>query len=261
MPIPLTRTGSAEARPPSALDAPPDQPPTATGETFAFTIAPRRPVLLLGLGAVLLGAAGFAVSLSRSVYSADLPHVLQRLGLNAENSVPAWYSGSLLLLCALALWGVARSTRASGGRYVLHWRVLAAAFAYLSLDEIASLHELANAPVRDALDLSGALYLSWVVVAVPLVVGFGLAYVRFLLHLPARTRWLFVAAAAVFLTGAVGLELPGSVLYEQGETISPAYAAVSALEETMEMLGTVLFLYAVTSYRPRSRPAATAAAG
>lgn len=232
------------------MPAPPAHGSTSGIGTFTFAIAPRRPALLLGLGSLLLAAAGFAVGVARSVYSADLPQAVERFGLNAENSVPAWYSGSLLLLCALALWGVARATSTSRRGYVWHWRILALAFAYLSLDEIASLHELANAPVREALDLSGILYLSWVVVAVPLVAVFGLAYARFLFHLPARTRRLFVAAAALYLTGAVGLELPGSVLYEQTGSAGLPYAVISAFEETLEMLGAVLFLYAVTSYAP-----------
>lgn len=231
-------------------------PPPAASTSFSFRIAPGRPTALLAATAVVLALLGLAVGVARGASASDLPRIVRRFGLDAENSVPAWFTGSLLLLCALSLWTTAGDTAARGERYVWHWRVLALAFAYLSLDEVASLHELANEPVREALDLGGVLNLSWVVVAVPLVALFGLAYLRFLGHLPARTRWLVVAAGAVYVAGAVGLELPGSVLLERGDQFDPGYLVVSTLEELLEMLGAVLLLHALADHGARRAAAA-----
>jgi hypothetical protein len=68
--------------------------------------------------------------------------------------------------------------------------------------------------------------------------------VAFVGHLDARVRRLFATAAATYAGGALGLEmLGGAVLQRYGDRA--LYVLVATAEETFELVGTVLFLYAL----------------
>ncbi|MCH8039862.1 MAG: hypothetical protein IH977_05880, partial [Nitrospinae bacterium] len=70
---------------------------------------------------------------------------------------------------------------------------------------------------------------------------FGLAYLRFLRHLPARTRWLFVVSGCVFLGGAVGVEMSTDWYDDEDLLDTLAYNLWNTVEEGLEMGGVVLF--------------------
>jgi len=86
-----------------------------------------------------------------------------------------------------------------------------------------------------------------------------LAYARFLLHLPKRTLILFLVAGGVFVVGAIGVEMLGSrlefdVVQSKGKFMNASvntqvmYVVAVAIEELLEMLGIVIFVYALLSY-------------
>lgn len=226
-------------------------PLTGTPGLLAAT-DPRRTLrvgLPLALALALLSLLGRATWYSPGDdSSARLSRVLD---VDTEGSIPTYLSVVGLLLCALSLWTTAGAVRSRGGPHAGRWRLLAVAFALLSLDEAVSLHELAIAPVRSALDLSGILYYSWVVVAVPLVVVLVLVLVPMLRSLPRPTLVSFLVAGAVYCGGAVGLELVGGLVASGGGSGSLRLHAVVTVEEALEMVGTVLFLAAVNRHRSR----------
>ena len=141
---------------------------------------------------------------------------------------------------------MASAARASGDRWHRHWRGLSVIFAYLSLDELAQLHEQVVVPLRESLSLGGALRFAWVVVAVPLVVVFAIIYLRFLMAQPLWTRVAFIVSGVVYVGAAVGMEMIGALLVNAFGFQSLLYAAASGIEEGAEMLGAVLFLGALT---------------
>jgi hypothetical protein len=62
-----------------------------------------------------------------------------------------------------------------------------------------------------------------------------------------------VSAAAVYVGGALGMEMVcGYMFVEYGEQ-SLAYLAAMTLEETMEMTGMVIFLYALLDFLRREQ--------
>jgi hypothetical protein len=69
---------------------------------------------------------------------------------------------------------------------------------------------------------------------------------RFLAHLPRRTRYQFLTAGAIFVIGAIGLEMV-TASYEEAYD-SMGIAVLTAGEELCEMLGVVIFIYALCSY-------------
>jgi hypothetical protein len=104
-------------------------------------------------------------------------------------------------------------------------------------------------PMRRHFGAAGVFHYGWVIPALVFVAGFGIAYLRFVfLHLDTRTRMRFIAAGLIYVGAALGLELiEGPVDVHFGLQSVPARAAV-AVEETLEMLGIVVFMFAILTY-------------
>ncbi len=168
-----------------------------------------------------------------------VPWLLKQIfDVDKEDSAPTWYSASLLLLAAFLLLVISQRKRADRDPWVLHWYGLSLAFAALSLDEVAGFHETLNTLVD----------FSWAIPGGIAVAFFGLVYLRFLLHLPAWTRWLFVVSASVLLGGAVGVEMATDWYEEKRLMNTLAYNLWTAVEEGLEMGGIVLFIHALLGY-------------
>jgi hypothetical protein len=168
--------------------------------------------------------------------------------LNREMNIPTAYSGAALLLCAVLLAMTAAGERGRG-RPFAGWAGMSGVFAFLALDEVLVLHERLNDPLRAALQTSGGLFhYAWVIPYAVLAAVFAAVYLPFLLRLPAGTRRLFVLSGIVFVGGAVGCELAGNLIIKDAPPLSVAMGVEILIEETMEMGGVVLFLYALASY-------------
>lgn len=199
--------------------------------------------VLFGLMAAV-AVAGLAVEVLRPILRLrSRSGVVPLLSLSYEQNVPTWYSSSLMLACSLALAVAALGARREGG-YRKHWWGLSAGFAAISLDEIVGLHE----EVSSFLDLGGVLYFSWVVPATIVVAALGIVYLRFLTHLPRETRVRFIVAGAIYVTGAVVMELPLGYWTEKAGSDNLGYALIDFVEESMEMLGANLFLLSLVEH-------------
>lgn len=165
------------------------------------------------------------------------------LGVDEEQSIPAWFSAAALFLCSLFLMSLSGDRRSKD--FTLHWRVLAVIFLVLSLDEAVGFHERAIVPLRSALGVDGLLYFTWVIPAAILVVAVALAYLGFVRALPARTRQLMIVAALLYVGGALVMELFSALQVSRHGQENLVYVLLSTVEELLEMLGIVVFLYAL----------------
>ncbi|MEG3894405.1 MULTISPECIES: hypothetical protein [unclassified Microcoleus] len=168
--------------------------------------------------------------------------------VDAERNIPTLYSFLALLFSSLLLGAIAYAKNLDSCRYKQHWKILSFIFLYLSLDEIGQLHEKFIDPMRSLLNATGFLYFTWIVPFGFLVAIFLLSYSKFLLHLPVSTRKLFVAASALYIGGAIGMEIPGGYLASTTGKENASYAIVTTIEELLEMLGIVVFIHALMSY-------------
>ena len=172
------------------------------------------------------------------------------VAMNEEANLPTWFSSGLLLLVALVLAAIGLARRAIGARYVPHWLGLSLIFFYLSLDEMTQLHEKWGRLLPDALDPK-ILY-GWTVVGFLIVLAVGLIYFRFLRALTPETRRLFMLAGALYIGGALGFEVIASYSnFYMGEAVydvSLWRIIITHIEETMELAGIVVFLYALLQY-------------
>lgn len=168
--------------------------------------------------------------------------------LNAEATIPAWYQSATLLLCALVLTLISWIKQKARARYRVHWWMLAFIFFYLSMDESAGLHERMTGPIRALLGVSGIFYYAWVIPAMLLVCGFAVVYLPFFLHLPARIRWLLLLATTYYIGGAVGMEMLNGYYAATAGTENFTYELMTTVEESGEMAGVIVLMYALLTY-------------
>ena len=197
----------------------------------------------------LCAAAVVALSIAIECLDAWFPdaygmHTAGRvLRLRGERNVGALFSGLLLASAAGLLAVVGAVERASGGRDARYWQWLSVGFLYLCADEVLSLHERLHAPMREVLGEGrpGGLYFAWVLPAMFIVLVIGVGFFRFWSRLERPVRTWTAVAAAIYLGGAIGMEMVDGA-YAKVHGFDSAYVALVTAEETMEMCGVIVFI-------------------
>lgn len=207
----------------------------------------RRTVgLLIGVvaGLTLLSLAG---QIAR--FHLGMPTVFGLVRLfyvDLENNLPTWYQTMALAFAALLLGWIALSTRQARAPFAGHWLALSLLFVFLSLDEGASIHESTIQPLQRITGRpAGVWQPTWVIVGIAIVVAVAAAFMRFFFYLPRSERWQVASAAALFVLGAVGMEMATAALFTTSDPtykISFSYAVLAHIEELLEMLGVVVFI-------------------
>ncbi len=204
----------------------------------ALCISRRQ--IMRGLWTAVAVLVGIHVVLTVVHYEfTELPWLFRQIfDVDEEDSFPTWYSAVALFMTAACLavhgWGSA-SARHEG---IIAWRGLAAGFAFLSIDEIAGMHETFNSVTEFSWAIPGA--------AVGAIVG--LVYLRFMWRLPRRTAIAFAIGGAIYLGGAVGIELLTEPFLENDALDTLPYNIWTAVEEGMEMGGVLIFLGALLKH-------------
>jgi hypothetical protein len=196
-------------------------------------------------------------TLFTSVPPSGLAVAYRLFSTDDEGNVPTWFSALLLAAVALISIGIAVVLRARGGPLRGYWIGLAAVFTFLSIDELAVVHEELIWQLEELAEAGGYLTFPWVVVAAPLVAVFVLVYARFLWRLPRHIALLLVASGVLYVGGALVLEVVGAPLV--GYNLP--YVLLTSGEELLEMFGAALCIYAVGRYADELvRPVAVAEA-
>jgi hypothetical protein len=214
-----------------------------------ISLKPKKVTLFLSLIVGFLTLANIIVQVLWLHFGHDHIYGLFPLfNVRGEGNLPSTYSSLSLLFCSALLAIITSAKKKDGDPYTPYWFGLAVIFLFLSIDEAAAVHELLIRPIRSALNTSGLLFFAWVIPYGILLFLFVILYLRFLAGLPARMRWLFITAGLVFVSGAIGFEIFGAPLAEAGLRGSLSYAVLISIEELLEMVGIVIFIYALTSY-------------
>lgn len=211
-------------------------------DVVAVDVRPRR-VLIGAVVTIVVLVAMYAAGIALRRSGHDAFNTVPLTDMNHEMSVPTWVATMLMASVAVALLVVSISP--PPGTTALRWRVLAGLAALLSIDDLVAYHETWVAPVRARLDPSGFLLQAWVIPGMVLVAIVALSQVRFLTRLPRPTAIGLTVGTAVFLAGALGMEMIGAELGERWRTDSVGYEALVAVEESLELLGAALVLHAL----------------
>ena len=181
---------------------------------------------------------------------------LPMVSLDLEHNLPSLFSTALLLSASalLALVALIEGTRESRDRS--RWVILAAGFLLMAVDETMSLHEKAIEPLRNLLGGQhhhlGIFYFAWVIPGIALVAVLGAFFLPFLLRLPRSSAIAFVISAAIYLGGALGVELVEGWWREVHGHRNLTYHLLVSLEESMEMIGVIAFIHSLMLHIARS---------
>lgn len=166
-----------------------------------------------------------------------------------EANITSWYSAVLLLMSAFLLGVIAAVKHQQKSPYARHWTFLGLIFLYLSMDEASRIHELVGFWLHDLLGTSGIFYYAWVIAVIPILLVLLVLFFNFLKDLPPRFRLLFIVSGVVFVFGALGMEMIGSIFRGTTFGIQKLFEAVSiTFEEFLENAGIVIFIYALLAY-------------
>lgn len=172
--------------------------------------------------------------------------LVKTFDLNREANIPSWYSSFALLFCAFLLANIAHVKK--GSSFEFHWKILSFIFVYLSMDEAAELHEKLNFLLRPLSQNGTPLAFPWIIPG-SIFAGFVLLYyLKFLGHLPNYTRLLILFGGATYLLGALGSEVIESYFLGASYIETFAFQLSVVLEESLEMFGIVIFVYALLTY-------------
>lgn len=220
-------------------------------------VLPLPPAVQKGFRLVCLVSLIFLLTsllgdVSRTVWGRDhLYGLIPLFNLRVEGNLPTFFHALLLLGSASTAALISRAPVED--RYLARrWLLIAVVFAYLAVDEAAGVHEILNAPLRDALGATGFFYFPWVIPYFALVVLFAAANWRFLHRLAPWYRHRVVASAFVYVIGALGMEvLQGARYTAHGP--DETYFIIWLTGETLETIGLLLFGYTLLNYLLMSR--------
>lgn len=220
-----------------------------------IALSPRGVLALLLAVTGLLLAGHVLVTIAEFSFGRDHVFGFRRLlDFNGEGNAPAWYSSLLFLFGSVLLAVIARQRRVTGERFHRHWGGLALVFLFLGFDEAAAVHEQLIDPVREALGTGGALLHAWIIPYALALAVLLIVYVPFLRALPPRTLRLMLLAGALYLAGAVGMEMVGGYAWDRDPVRGVPIVAIMALEETLEMVGLSVAVYALLDHLAREHP-------
>lgn len=213
-----------------------------------IAISPRILTRNLIIGMLVLSVIGTGIQIGKYVfnYRADW---IGMFNLDREMNFPTWYSALMLAFCALLLGAIAQGKKTQHDRFYRHWHILSNIFWFMAIDEVLTIHELLIIPdIAEALNLPWFLHSMWVIPGLIAVVIFAKQYWKFTINLPNQSRNHFVLAAIIYIGGALGMEMVGSYFAELEGQQHLTYALIAVLEEVMEMLGIIAFIYGLLFY-------------
>ena len=170
-------------------------------------------------------------------------HWLDVVNMDRELNLPTLFSTLLLLTSAFLL---KRLSTIPCQQNAADWTLLSRIFVFLALDEALQIHEILIFPgLRH--QIHPALASTWVIPYGLLALGLLWRFRRFLTALPAKTSARFLRAGSIYLTGSIGMEMVGSFAVRSGliRLHSFWYGAITGIEESLEIVGLILFLHAL----------------
>ncbi len=213
-----------------------------------FNLVPQKVYLWFVRVFLFLLLANVTVIVA-SFYSSqgDIAKLRYLFDFDFERNVPTIFSCLTLLFSSVLLTFITALHKKRQTSYSA-WLGLAIIFLFLSIDEILSIHEAIGAQLRDRLHTTGIWYNAWYIPYGIALIMFVATYAKFLLHLPQQTIIFFVGSGAMYVAGAVGFDALGGKHQELYGWQNMRYSLMSTCEESLEMLGVIIFVYGLLTY-------------
>ena len=174
--------------------------------------------------------------------------------LDKEWNFPTLYTVVLLIICSVLIKQITILEKKHQSLFIKHWQILYYIFVFLAFDEALQIHGIFMLFPELAKELPGIFHFPWVIPYGIAVAIFGLYSAKFILHLPAKIKRLFLLSATFYLGGALGIEmLSGSWIRIAGDQRNLVYALIVSTEEMMEIIGLIIFIYSLMIYITKYR--------
>lgn len=216
-----------------------------------FAVSSKKASQILFIITSLLIIASVAGQVMKYIFGHPTVYGLVDLfNVNREQNIPTLFSVLLLITSSVLLSLIFYLHRKQVAGLKMYWATLAIGFVYMAIDEFTQLHESVGISFIPLIgDHShGFLYFSWVIPAMALMIFLAIFYTSFLFKLPKTTRINFIIAGIIYLTGLLGIEMLGGYYYELHAGENLTYSLITTLEESLEMLGLILFIRALLDY-------------
>ena len=208
-------------------------------------------VRALGTTTFLLLIASIAGQIAKYIFGHDTVYGLVNMfSVDREGNVPTFFSASLLLFSSLLLALITALKRQSHDARWPQWAILSLSLLFMAVDESVGLHELLHDSGKSLLGHGnrGFFHMAWVIFGIPFVLVFVLSYLRFFFSLPPQTQRQFFAAASIFFSGALGMEMIGGYYAASHGMQNFQYSILATVEEGLEMAGVIVFINALLNY-------------
>ncbi|WP_340148833.1 hypothetical protein [uncultured Sneathiella sp.] len=205
---------------------------------------------------VFLILANLTVIIIKFDYNININTIFYKLIFDDEENIPTFFSSTILLFSSVLLFIVANFHKIGRTGDYKYWLVLALIFLFLAVDEGSSLHEYIILLFWRAYEPSDFDNYVWPSVYGILVALLAIAYWKFIFSLPKRIFLLFILSAILYVGGAIGFELLGSVYIgaswyqpiEWEAVADQTYYLIATVEESAEIFGVLVFIYALLKY-------------
>ena len=189
--------------------------------------------LLVAHSVVQVGIYGFGAK----------KHWLDSLNMDRELNLPTLFSSALLLMAALLMQRLGQSSDRIATK---DWRLLSKIFIFLALDEALQIHEILIIPGL-RYQVHPALASTWVVPYAVFTLILLWRFRGFLGSISQATASRLLRSGAVYISGAIGMEMIGSFAVRSGliRLHSLWYGTITGLEEALELLGIILLIDAL----------------
>ncbi|GAB3533911.1 hypothetical protein GCM10027443_20160 [Pontibacter brevis] len=220
-------------------------------KSFKINLRVNIPLIIRFLGAVILLCVFMAFVRGLYIYltgnNAE-DSLLTKFNMDLEQTLPTYVSAINLFIASAFLALIAKSKWGMEDRYRKHWGALALGFLLLSVDESISLHEVVVANFMMQLSaISGPNHFGAGVLILLCAALSSMLFLKFILHLPARTKVRMISSGVVFVLGAAGMEAIGGYFVSDGYE-KVAYNISVIIEESLEMAGILLFIRSLLYY-------------
>jgi hypothetical protein len=217
---------------------------------LAMNPTPRRVAVLIAFLAGTIVLVHVTTLVFMYGFGHDNVYGLTRLfDLDGEYNVPSYFSFIVLLSAAALLVFIGLHRRPGERPRARYWLGLALVFTFLAADEGFELHERLGRVSAGFLGTHELTSYVWLLPYAILCVALLVVYSRFLRQLPPTDRKRVFLSGLVYVAGAAGAEFIGALYVHYYHTEHAlGYDIESAIEESLEMAGAILFIYALLRY-------------
>ncbi len=216
-------------------------------------IHPKKVLVFLLSIAISLILVNCLVWFLNRTNSQSMAGINRLFNLNTEANIPTTFSVLLLftvfLLLLLKTWKIRREKKP----FFFQWALLTGGFLYICIDEGAAIHEMLVPILAKFVDIGpyGIFTFNWVLVAIIILPILGFIFRKFLFQLPRPILVLFIISGSLYIIGSIGMEMLGGIIAQLYKTKSLEYFLEYTVEESLEMFGVILFLYALLVHSSR----------